>query len=122
LVQVQRLDAEASGVSFCKALAPAESRGMRPLVADYHRVLGRLYQCTGRQKQAREHFVTAMSMYREMGLHWGMSRRRQQARLVRLLVERVDVRDDGIRGGLRTEGLRDVIDELRTTPLLERAA
>jgi site-specific DNA recombinase len=46
----------------------------------------------------------------------------EQARLVRLLVERVDVSGDGIRVRLRTEGLRDVIGELRGTPSLERAA
>jgi site-specific DNA recombinase len=46
----------------------------------------------------------------------------EQARLVRVLVERVDVRDDGIRVLLRTEGLRDVIGELRGMPVLERAA
>jgi site-specific DNA recombinase len=44
----------------------------------------------------------------------------EQARLVRLLVERVDVREDGIRVRLRTEGLRDVIHELRGS--LEQAA
>jgi hypothetical protein len=32
---------------------------------------------------------------------------------VRLLVERVDVSDDGIRGWLQTEGLRDVVPELQ---------
>jgi site-specific DNA recombinase len=37
----------------------------------------------------------------------------EQARLVRLLVERVDVREDGIQVRLRTDGLRDVILELQ---------
>ena len=46
----------------------------------------------------------------------------EQARLVRLLVERVDVSDDGIRVRLRTEGLRDVIHELQGASTLERAA
>jgi len=46
----------------------------------------------------------------------------EQARLVRLLVERVDVREDGIRVRLRTDGLRDVIHELQGSPTLEQAA
>lgn len=46
----------------------------------------------------------------------------EQARLVRLLVERVDVSDGGIRVRLRTEGLRDVIHELQGASTLERAA
>jgi len=46
----------------------------------------------------------------------------EQARLVRLLIERVDVSEDGIRVRLRTEGLRDVIQELQGSPTLEKAA
>jgi DNA invertase Pin-like site-specific DNA recombinase len=46
----------------------------------------------------------------------------EQARLVRLLVERVDVSDNGIRVRLRTEGLRDVVRELQGAPTLEQAA
>jgi len=46
----------------------------------------------------------------------------EQARLVRLLVERVDVSDDGIRVRLRTEGLRDVVRELQGEPTLDQAA
>jgi hypothetical protein len=37
----------------------------------------------------------------------------EQARLIRLLVERVDVSEDGIRVRLKTEGLRDVIQDLQ---------
>ena len=46
----------------------------------------------------------------------------EQARLVRLLVERVDVSEDGIRVRLKTEGLRDVIRELQGPTSLEYAA
>jgi hypothetical protein len=45
----------------------------------------------------------------------------EQARLVRLLVERVDVQEDGIRVRLRTEGLRNVIHELQGPSLKEAA-
>jgi hypothetical protein len=41
---------------------------------------------------------------------------------VRLLVERVDVSENGIRVRLKTEGLRDVVRELRGAPSLEQAA
>jgi DNA invertase Pin-like site-specific DNA recombinase len=46
----------------------------------------------------------------------------EQARLVRLLVERVDVSENGIRVRLKTEGLRNVIRELQGGPSLEQAA
>jgi hypothetical protein len=46
----------------------------------------------------------------------------EQARLVRLLVERVDVRDDGIRVRLRIEGLRDVIQDLQGQSAVDQAA
>jgi DNA invertase Pin-like site-specific DNA recombinase len=46
----------------------------------------------------------------------------EQARLVRLLVERVDVSEDGIRVRLKTEGLRDVVRDLQAPTTLERAA
>jgi DNA invertase Pin-like site-specific DNA recombinase len=45
----------------------------------------------------------------------------EQARLVRLLVERVDVEHDGIRVRLRTEALRSVIHELQAPSLKEVA-
>jgi hypothetical protein len=37
----------------------------------------------------------------------------EQARIVQLLVERVDVAEDGIGIRLRTEGLRSVVEDLR---------
>lgn len=46
----------------------------------------------------------------------------EQARLVRLLVERVDVSDGGIRVRLRTEGLRDVIRDLQSGSAADEAA
>jgi site-specific DNA recombinase len=46
----------------------------------------------------------------------------EQARLVRLLVERVDVHEDGIRVRLKTEGLRNVIQDLQGPPSVVQAA
>ena len=66
-----RFDAESGEVHYREALALAEPRGMRPLVAHCHLGLGRLYRRTGNQEQAREHLTTATTMYREMGMtYW----------------------------------------------------
>jgi len=40
---------------YREALAIAEPRGMRPLVAHCHLGIGKLYRRTGKPKQAREH-------------------------------------------------------------------
>jgi hypothetical protein len=52
-------------------LALAEELGMRPLVARCHLDLAKLHRRTGKQQQAEEHFNTATSMYRDMGMtYW----------------------------------------------------
>jgi hypothetical protein len=44
---------------------------MRPLVAHCYLGLGKLYRRTGKREQAREHLITATTMYREMGMtYW----------------------------------------------------
>jgi len=63
-----RFDAESGEAHYRKALALAEPRGMRPLVAHCHLGLGKLYRRTGQREQAREHLSTATTMYREMGM------------------------------------------------------
>jgi transcriptional regulator with AAA-type ATPase domain/tetratricopeptide (TPR) repeat protein len=65
-----RFDAESGEAHYRKALALAEPRGMRPLVAHCHLGLGRLYTRTGKQ-EAQEHLTIAMTMYREMAMpYW----------------------------------------------------
>jgi len=57
--------------NYREALALAEPRGMRPLVAHCHLGLGKLYRRTGKREQAQEHLTTATTMYREMGMtYW----------------------------------------------------
>jgi tetratricopeptide (TPR) repeat protein len=57
--------------SFEQALALAEPRGMRPLVAHCHLGLGMLHRRCGRRHDAREHLTTATTMYHEMGMtYW----------------------------------------------------
>ena len=65
-----RFDAETGEAQYRKALALAEPRGMRPLVAHCHLGLGKLYQRTGARGQAREHLTTATTMYREMDMRF----------------------------------------------------
>ena len=66
-----RFDAERGEAHYRQALALAEPRGMRPLVAHCHLGLGKLYRRTGKREQAQEHLTTATTMYREMGMtYW----------------------------------------------------
>jgi class 3 adenylate cyclase/tetratricopeptide (TPR) repeat protein len=53
---------------YQEATTLASELGMRPLVAHCHLGLGRLYQRTGKREQAREHLMTATTMYREMDM------------------------------------------------------
>jgi class 3 adenylate cyclase/tetratricopeptide (TPR) repeat protein len=67
----ERFDAERGEAHYRQALALAEPRGMRPLIAHCHLGLGRLYRRTGQREQAHEHLTTATTMYREMGMtYW----------------------------------------------------
>jgi len=53
---------------YQRALTLAEPRGMRPLVAHCHLGLGKLYQRTGKQREAHAHLTNATTMYRQMGM------------------------------------------------------
>ena len=63
-----RFDAASYEAHYRQALALAEPRGMRPLVAHCHLGLGNLYRRMGKRDQAREHLTTATTMYRDMGM------------------------------------------------------
>ena len=63
-----RFDAERGLASYRRALALAEPRGMRPLIAHCHLGLGRLHRRLKRREQACEHLATATSMYGDMGM------------------------------------------------------
>jgi DNA-binding NtrC family response regulator/tetratricopeptide (TPR) repeat protein len=65
-----RFHAESGEAHYRKALALAEPRGMRPLVAHCHLGLGKLYQRTGKREQAQEHLAIATTMYREMDMRF----------------------------------------------------
>ncbi|HXU90638.1 MAG TPA: adenylate/guanylate cyclase domain-containing protein [Methylomirabilota bacterium] len=56
---------------YCAATALADRLGMRPLTAHCHLGLGKLYRRTDERERAREHFTSATTMYREMGMtYW----------------------------------------------------
>jgi tetratricopeptide (TPR) repeat protein len=63
-----RFDAESGEAHYRQALALAEPRGMRPLVAHCHLGLGKLSVRTGHREKAREHLTIATTMYREMDM------------------------------------------------------
>jgi class 3 adenylate cyclase/tetratricopeptide (TPR) repeat protein len=63
-----QFDAERGEAHYRQALALAEPRGMRPLVAHCHLGLGKLYRRAGKREQAREHLTSATTMYREMDM------------------------------------------------------
>ena len=63
-------DAENAEGYYRQALALAEPRGMRPLVAHCHLGLGKLYRRTGQRHEAQEHLTTATTMYREMDMRF----------------------------------------------------
>jgi tetratricopeptide (TPR) repeat protein len=63
-----RLDAERGDAHYRQALALAEPRGMRPLIAHCHLGLGKLYWRTGKREQGHEHLTNATALYREMDM------------------------------------------------------
>ena len=72
-IHPDRLDAESGEAQYRQALALAEPRGMRPLVAHCHLGLGKVYRRTGSQEQAQEHLTTAATMYREMDMQFWLA-------------------------------------------------
>jgi class 3 adenylate cyclase/tetratricopeptide (TPR) repeat protein len=67
-------DAESGETHYRKALALAEPRGMRPLIAHCHLGLGKLYRRTGKREQAQERLTTATTMYREMDMRFWLEK------------------------------------------------
>ena len=63
-------ESEQAGDAYRHALALATELGMRPLVAHCHFGLAKLYGKTNKREQAREHFTTAITMYREMDMQF----------------------------------------------------
>ena len=75
-----RFDAERGEAHYRKALALAEPRGMRPLVAHCHLGLGKLYRRTGKRQEAQEHLATATTLYREMAMRFWLEKAEAELR------------------------------------------
>ena len=69
-----RFDAAVGEAHYRRALALAEPRGMRPLIAHCHLGLGTLYRRTGDREQAQERLTIAATMYREMDMQFWLER------------------------------------------------
>jgi class 3 adenylate cyclase/tetratricopeptide (TPR) repeat protein len=76
----ERFDAERGEAHYRQALALAEPRGMRPVIAHCHLGLSKLYQRTGRREQASEHLTIATTMYREMDMSFWLERAEAETR------------------------------------------
>jgi len=69
-----RYDVERGEAHYREALALAEPRGMRPLVAHCHFGLGALYREQGARKNAHESLVRATTLYGEMGMRFWLEK------------------------------------------------
>jgi tetratricopeptide (TPR) repeat protein len=69
-IHPEQFDAERGEAHFREALALAEPRGMRPLVAHCRLGLGELHARSGNQQEAREYLTTAAAAYREMDMRF----------------------------------------------------
>jgi tetratricopeptide (TPR) repeat protein len=56
------------------ARALAEQLGMRPLVAHCHAGLAKLYARAGRSASAQQHLLSAVTMYRDMGMRFWLEK------------------------------------------------
>jgi hypothetical protein len=68
---------------YLKALALAEPRGMRPLVAHCHLGLGKPYRRTGKREQAQEHLTTATTMYRDMDMRFWLEKAEAELKVLK---------------------------------------
>ncbi len=63
---------------YHQALILGDELGTRPLVAHCNLGLGKLYQRTGKPHGAQEHFTTATTMYREMGMTYWLEKAEEE--------------------------------------------
>jgi len=68
--RAEPVDAPAAEQQYRAAMSLADELGMRPLVAQCHLGLGKLFARTGKREQAREYLTTATMMYREMDMRF----------------------------------------------------
>jgi class 3 adenylate cyclase/tetratricopeptide (TPR) repeat protein len=73
-----QLDDVKCKVHYRQALALAEPRGMRPLIARCHLGLGKLFRYTDRWQEAQEHLTTAAMMCREMEMRFWLEQAEEE--------------------------------------------
>jgi class 3 adenylate cyclase/DNA-binding SARP family transcriptional activator len=78
-----RFDAEGGEARYRQALALAEPRGMRPLVAHCRFGLGKLYHRTGMRDQACDQLAAAATMYHEMDMRFWLDQVEAERRQLR---------------------------------------
>jgi class 3 adenylate cyclase/tetratricopeptide (TPR) repeat protein len=72
--QREPLLAEKARDAYRRAIALAETTGLRPLQAHCQLGLGKLYGRMGKRQEAQEHFTIAMTMYREMDMRFWLEK------------------------------------------------
>ncbi|HEV8675861.1 MAG TPA: ATP-binding protein [Methylomirabilota bacterium] len=75
-----QFEAERGKAHYREALALAEPRGMRPLVAHCHLGLGKLSRRVGKGEQAHGHLATGTTMYREMDMRFWLEKAEAEMR------------------------------------------
>jgi tetratricopeptide (TPR) repeat protein len=73
-------DVEQAVLRYREALALAEPRGMRPLIAHCHLGLGKLYRRTGERERSELHLRIAATLYREMDMTFWVEQVQAEAR------------------------------------------
>jgi tetratricopeptide (TPR) repeat protein len=81
-IAARESDADTAAIRFRESLALADVLRMRPLVAHCHLGLGRLHRLAGRVQEARDHFSTATTMYREMDMRFYLEQAEAELREV----------------------------------------
>jgi tetratricopeptide (TPR) repeat protein len=74
-----RFDAQRGEAQYRRALALAEPRDMRPLVAHCHLGLGKLYSRAGKHKRAIPDLAAASTLYRELDMEFWLEQTQQQS-------------------------------------------
>jgi tetratricopeptide (TPR) repeat protein len=74
-------DADGGEARYHEALALAEPRGMRPLVAHCQLGLAALYRRLGKRSRARAHLTAARTLYRQMDMRFWLERVEAESRL-----------------------------------------
>jgi tetratricopeptide (TPR) repeat protein len=71
--QTDNFDPESAAAHYSQALAHAEARGMRPVIAHCHFGMGRLHRRSGDSQAAHRHLSAAKDLYRDMSMDFWLA-------------------------------------------------